>query len=329
MAPKMSPNMGCSKRVRNCRSKDQNSAFDFKLAGAIIAVSLMILSSLYGVGVISHTEATGSPISPNVANSSPSPDMASSVFFDNFTNDTNLNTQMWEVNGPAQTIAETNFSSPSNTVVQPSLSFSPDSGMEMSGVTGSYEATGIQSNRTFSGAFVARASVYASEAHANPFIFGITSMNGSQGIAIVGNMNSSNGGYYGIWVSSPVGSSTGFWSWQPNPLLTSPALNQIYILTIQVYSNGTATVTAGLPGALGSSYSMQIGNASYYLFLAQYEGLPYYTGPNHAFWQFAGVKAISKPPSNSTSGSATEMYIVAGVLIAVIVGIAITRRRRT
>ena len=214
-------------------------------------------------------------------------------FLDNFTKDTTVNKSLWVINGNALSKAETNFPvSPVNrkdSVVFPDLTFSSTSGMGMSGVDTCFEATGIQSTSSYSHSFTAEASVYATEAHANAFAFGITNLNATKGIAIFGNINITNQGYYGLQIASPENSSSG-WVWQQQPLLPDPSMNQTYVLSITMDLEGYATVGVGINGIFGPSFTMYIGSASYYLFLGQYEGYPNNgLGPNQAYWQWAGV----------------------------------------
>ena len=216
-----------------------------------------------------------------------------SYFLDNFTKDTTLNRSLWVINGNALSNAETNFPvSPVNRkdyVVTPNLTFSSTSGMGMSGVDTCFEATGIQSTSSYSHSFTAEASVYATEAHANAFAFGITNLNATEGIAIFGNVNSTNQGYYGLQIATPEYNGSG-WNWQPKPLLPNPEMNQTYVLSITMDLEGYATVGVGINGIFGPSFTMYIGSASYYLFLGQYEGYPNNgLGPNQAYWQWAGV----------------------------------------
>ena len=214
-------------------------------------------------------------------------------FLDNFTKDTTLNKSLWVINGNALSNAETNFPvSPVNrkdTVVFPTLTFSSTSGMGMSGVDTCFEATGIQSTSSYSHSFTAEASVYATEAHANAFAFGITNLNATRGIAIFGNVNTTNQEYYGLQIASPEYTNSG-WNWQLTPLLPDPSMNQTYVLSIAMDLEGYATVGVGINGIFGPSFTMYIGSASYYLFLGQYEGYPNNgLGPNQAYWQWAGV----------------------------------------
>ena len=220
-------------------------------------------------------------------------------FLDNFTKDTTLNKSLWVINGNALSNAETNFPvSPVNrkdSVVFPTLTFSSTSGMGMSGVDTCFEATGIQSTSSYSHSFTAEASVYATEAHVNAFAFGITNLNATRGIAIFGNVNTTNQGYYGLQIASPEYNGSG-WNWQPQPLLPDPMMNQTYVLSIAMDLEGYATGGVGVNGIFGPSFTMYIGSASYYLFLGQYERYPNNgLGPNQAYWQ--GLASLTQTPA--------------------------------
>ena len=178
----------------------------------------------------------------------------------------------------------------------------------MSGVISTFEAGGIQSISAFSHAFTAEASVCATVAHANPFTFGITTMNGTQGIAIMGKVNFTNQPYYGLHIASPEYSNYS-WGWQHKPLLSSPSLNQTYILSISMDMEGYATVGVGINGIFGPSFTMYIGTGSYYLFLNQYMGYPNNgQETNQAYWHWAGVSY-----SNASLSSYSVNFHVNGV----------------
>lgn len=280
----------------------------------LVILSIVLLSSFYALTYKPDT-IRGNAVDIPGSESLKTNDLNGtfgSYFLDNFTKDSQLNSSLWVVNGKALSTAETNFpSDPANppaAIIIPYLNFSGTRGMGMTGVNSTFEAGGIQSVSSFSHAFTAEASVFATEAHANPFTFGITNMNGTQGIAIMGNVNSTNEPYYGLQIASPVYSSYG-WGWQPKPLLSSPSLDQIYILSISMDLEGYATVGVGINGIFGPSFTMYIGTGSYYLFLGQYMGYPNNgQGPNQAYWQWAGVSY-----SNASLSSYSVNFHVNGV----------------
>ena len=290
----------------------------------LVILSIMILSSFYVLsyrpdnrgGNVIYTETSESQASNNLNGT------FGGYFLDNFTKDSQLNSSLWVVNGKALSTAESNFpSDPANppaAIVTPYLNFSSNRGMGMTGVNSTFEAGGIQSVSAFSHAFTAEASVYATVAHANPFTFGITNLNGTQGIAIMGNVNSTNQPYYGLQIASPEYSNYG-WGWQPKPLLANPSLNQIYILSISMDLEGYATVGVGMNGIFGPSFTMYIGTGSYYLFLGQYVGYPNNgQGPNQAYWQWAGVSY-----SNASLSSYSVNFHVNGVASGFLWGVTL------
>jgi hypothetical protein len=106
------------------------------------------------VGVLVFTVAYWLPFIPPVLTIQATATVPpNALFADDFTQDTQLNTNDWISAGSVVRAALTNFDSPPATFVQPVLSFSPTQGMEMAGITGTYEQTGIQSARAFTPPF--------------------------------------------------------------------------------------------------------------------------------------------------------------------------------
>jgi|GEM_PF-4558654 len=206
---------------------------------------------------------------------------------DNFANDSSLDTTLWQVNGPAATAFEVGLSSPPNSIITPDLTFSSTSGMQISGVNGTYQAAGIQSVESFSGPFTVRASVTGIEANANPFVLGITNSNASQNIEIAGNLNPQNGNYHGIWGGTANGNNGSL----QTDMVANPSINIPYGLEISVASSGAATLSVSSGGTVLGTASGTVGTGPFYVVLGQWEGLPYTVGPNIADWQSAQVTA--------------------------------------
>lgn len=159
----------------------------------------------------------------------------------------------------------------------------------MSGVDTCFEATGIQSTSSDLHSFTAEASAFATKAHANAFTFGITNLNATEGIAIFGNVNSTNQVCYGLQMASPEYNNSG-WDWEQKPLLPDPSMNKTLVLSITMYLEGYATMGVGINGVFCLFFIMYIVSASYYLFLGQYERYPNNgLGPNQAYLQLASV----------------------------------------
>ncbi len=209
---------------------------------------------------------------------------------DSFTSDSSLNTTLWTTNSQFLESLAAASSSPPASFVTPQLSFS-SSGMEMTGVDGYFQTAGIQSLMTFTPPFTVQANVMGTEATGNPFELFLASSDLSQFLTVSGNLNSANGGYYGIWTTAPNISQL----WQLGEQLqpaTLAALNVEYTINISVNMQGGATVIVqNSNGTLfGSASNLQVGTGPFYLVLGQREGAPNLPpGPNVAYWNNVSV----------------------------------------
>jgi hypothetical protein len=83
----------------------------------------------------------------------------STLLVDNFTKDTRLKTGLWTKNSTFLNSLAAASSSPPALFIVPQLSFSSESGMQMSGPTEDYQTTGVQSHKTFTPPFTVVAYV--------------------------------------------------------------------------------------------------------------------------------------------------------------------------
>lgn len=238
-------------------------------------------------------------VTPQQSTQSPS----SASLSDNFVQDSSLNTNLWQINGPVGTMLGKNINFPQATIVNPAISFSI-SGLGFGGVDGTYESATLQSTQSFSAPFTAQATVMASAANGNPFEFMIVTSSGS-GIGISGNLNPNNGDYYGIWESY---GNSGNWDHLAVRMYSSPSVNVLYQLQIAVSASGLATVTVSSGGNVLGSSNLNVGTGSFYLVLLQNEGAPFTVGPNQAYWQsvqVTGGNTASQSLPPSTTGTTT------------------------
>jgi hypothetical protein len=202
---------------------------------------------------------------------------------DHFTQDTNLNTNLWQVNGPVGKLVGQNLPSfLSDSIVTPNLTFSASNGMGFSGVNSTYEAASIQSIQSFTPPFTAQASVMATVADGNPFDFLISTSSGSA-LGMDGNPNPANDGYYGIWESIAPGGGLS------TQLLSTPSLNTIYNLTITVNATGNAKLLVSSQGQILGQLTAQVSVGPFFVLLVQWEAQPITVGPNQAYWQSVSV----------------------------------------
>jgi hypothetical protein len=195
-----------------------------------------------------------------------------------------LDTAIWTVNGPAAKAALANMDTPRARVVQPTLSFSPTTGLGMSGIDGTYEQTGIQTVTPFRPPFIVSATVMATTINAGAFQLLVTSADGGRGVALIGGQGG-NDVFTGLTLQSPSGPGT---HWKLRGKLSeprAPTRNVWYHLAISVDAAGTAMAIAAPQGAEPRRRSIPaLGAGPFYVLLSQGSGA-HGPGPNHAYWR--------------------------------------------
>jgi len=274
------------------------------------------------------------------------------VFSDNFTQDSTLNANLWQVNGSVGVLfAMDNCGSCANVTLAPTFSAA---GMEIAQITGSAEIGTIQTVASFTPPFTVTATVEGTVSNGHPFVFGISSGDATKGVQITGNLNpddcsaeancgnpntcgtpanpsiSANQCYYGIYAK--VGTGSG--SWPKTPLLDlTPSVGIVYSLEIAVDGSGNSQYTVAEGSQVLGTGTSQIGTGPFYLILAQSEGAPVPgPGPNTAYWQAVSMTPTATVSSPSSSSPAPFDWLLVGIAIAaaavLIIAIVVWGRRR-
>ena len=243
---------------------------------------------------------------------------ATTLLNDNFTQDNSLNVGYWTVNGAAALATENLWCAGGCNIINPTLSFSSQNGMQVSGVNALSSSAAIQSVQSFSAPFTAQAVVEGTIAHGNPFVFAIASQDGGQGVSMWGNLNSTNTPYYGIDEVYATGSGN---LWQPTNLsikiVQNPQFNVLYTLGISVDASGLATLSVSAGQTVLGTVSQQVGTGMFYILLAQVEGAPVAGGPgNVANWQSVTVTSPSTPLSVTVSPTSDSIILGQAVYFA-------------
>lgn len=294
---------------------------------------------------------TFSVVVPAPARASYSPS-AAPIFADNFTRDSELNTNLWTINGPVgMAFGSLNCPSCTNITLDPSFS---SAGMEIAQINGSAEVGTIQSTESFTPPFTVTAIVEGAVSDGHPFVFGVTSADASSGVQITGNLNpndcsnETNCGdpttcgipanasipagqcFYGIYART----GTGGGHWVKSPFLVAkPSVGIVYTLEISVDSSGTSLFNISQSGEVLSSSVGSVGTGPFYLIVAQSEGSPVPgPGPNEAYWLSVSViptaSSLGSTPSSSSTGlSSVEWLLIVLVVIAVLVLLVVLRSR--
>jgi hypothetical protein len=224
-------------------------------------------------------EAAGRPEAETVA-------PATKLLLDNFTKDTKLNTKLWTARSSFLTSLAAASSSPPASFVPPQLSFSSQSGMQMTGPTQDYETTGVQSLSTFAPPFTVVTYVTPTEGTANPFGIFLANAELTDFLTITANVSAT---YDGFWATAPNISELWQLGEQFSPPI-SPAFDSEYKIVVNVRSMGKASaeVEDRFGTVLGTVSGLQPGTGPFYLVLGQRIG-DAQTGPQVADWLYVRV----------------------------------------
>jgi hypothetical protein len=281
------------------------------------------------------------------------------LLHDNFTQDTELNTTLWQINGSVGAVYGLDDVGIQNILLAPTFS---SLGMEIAQVNTSFTTGTIQSIESFTPPFTATAVVEGTVSRGHTFGFAIASTNASSGVAIIGNLNSTdcsslgNCGdpatcgisanptvtpsgqcYYGIFAR--IASGGGKWEKVEPKLDLTPSLVVYYTLKISVDAAGSAQYSVSQGGQVINESTAQIGSGPFYIIIEQGEGAPVPgPGPNQAYWASVAVapSAISVSTSSSTQtspapplkGIPTLIWIIIVVIIILLIFFLLYGRRR-
>lgn len=223
---------------------------------------------------------------------------ALSQICDNFAADSSLNASLWTNQSSILSALAIDTSSPANTFLTPTLSFS-SAGMQMTGVNGHYQFAGIQSLAAFAPPFTLSTTVMGTLSPGNAFAVFLVNGSLSQWLAINGDLIPDTC-YQNIWINY-TGSGIPLSS-LGNALYGNPSLGVFYTIQISVGTNGNASVALMTNGVtLVSQSGLSVGNGPFYVVLAQKEGWPCDSGPLAATWQSICVTSVNTPSINLVS----------------------------
>jgi hypothetical protein len=253
----------------------------------------------------------------------------SSGFYDNFKTDNSLNAGIWTTEGAVSTQYGPYISGPPAAIVSPVLTFGKGNGMQFSGVTGELQAAFVQSIQSYEPPFYVSAGVSGSAVFGNAASLGILSGDGSQGVGIFGNLNSSNRGYYGINSIFPLLNHSGH-----PAIYGSPQLNAWYDYNISVTSAGAASLTVQSNGSTLGSQSFSVGVGPFYILIIEFEGIPAVYGSDFVNWSYASEGVLASTGGSTSSpapgiGSEWWLWVLAIVIIVVFLLLVRIRRKRS
>ncbi len=208
------------------------------------------------------------------------------ILYDNFASDSRLNSSLWATQSSILSALAPASSSPGSTLLTPTLGFS-SAGMQMSGVNGDFQFSGISSLAAFTPPFTLNTTVMGTLSYGNAFAVFLVNSNLSQWLDINGDLIP-NTCYQNIWINH-TGSGIPLSS-LGTALYGNPSLGVFYTIQISVGTNGNASVvlmTNGVP--LATQSGLSVGNGPFYVVLAQREGWPCVSGPLAATWQSINV----------------------------------------
>ena len=210
-----------------------------------------------------------------------------SGFSDDFYSHSSLNTAIWSTSNAGLLSMAQSYDSQ---FVPPSLGFS-SSGMSISGPTGLYQVTGIESLQSFGVPLNTTATVEAAYGTEATFELLLANANLSNFLSVTGDYNS---GYFGVWYNNKSDSTLG------TVFYASPQQNTWYTINIDIGANGYASIAFTLQNGtlLGSLTNIFVGSGPFYITLAQRIGAPYGgPTPQEAIWNSVSVSGATSTPT--------------------------------
>jgi hypothetical protein len=226
---------------------------------------------------------------------------------DDFTADTNLDTAVWATQSTLLTALASASSSPGSQFVLPDLDFGTN-GMEMSGLNGSLQFTGIQSLSPIAPPFTLTTTVAALGGNANEFDLFLVNADVSQSVEVTANASSNA---FLVNYGEPFDGIG-------NLLAGNVITGRLYTIRIDVGTNGKASVllSDASRAVLASKGGLPVGAGPFYVVLAQRNGSQ--PGGGSALWQSIFVTEdqplLPPQPSLVTAGGVTYAEYQTGAL---------------
>jgi hypothetical protein len=248
----------------------------------------------------------------------PPPVSAPPGLVDFFNTDAGVNPSLWMMQTPLiQSLAQWNGSVSMPTM----LAFGP-AGMQMSGVNGPGQFTGIQSAGAYLAPFTLTATVSGLAAQGIPFDVYLVSPDLRQWLSVAGHLGGAGSPAGGIGFRSPFGGvrvplgsapspEYGVWvnwtgSGQPiaalgNKIYPAPIPNAPYTITMTVGADGMASVALQDPSGLtlGALNAMPVGTGPFNVVLAARR-----SGPTFASWQSVQLTPLGSQPPEAVAMTA-------------------------
>jgi hypothetical protein len=166
-------------------------------------------------------------------------------------------------------------------------------GMTLSGVSGLYQFTGVQSVRTVSPPISLHASAMGTVANGCPIELYLVSADLSEYIVISGNLNPENENYHGVSLKFTSGShDLGRSKGQALHLATAEVdTGRWYVISINLDADGYGGVTLADDAGtvLATETHLRVGRGPFHVVLGQSEGWPHTAGANEAIWSWVEV----------------------------------------
>lgn len=197
------------------------------------------------------------------------------------------NFALWTASSPLLDSLAAATSNPPGTFVAPQTTFTGTDGLQMSGLTGDFTLTGLQSLATFSAPFTVSVQVTPIQGTANPFAIYLVNSDLTQYLTLHANVSPT---YQGFWVDAPNVDGLDYLGEQFSPSFV-PQMNTQYKIVMEVSATGAGTVKVySGTKLLGTAVSLQPGTGSFYLVIGQRIGLAP-TGSQVADWSKVTVVA--------------------------------------
>lgn len=226
---------------------------------------------------------------------------SATILVDNFTRDKSLSTGLWAINGPVGNAVGPNLTSPVGTLVQPTLTFSSQSGLGIGGLSEKGQVATIETVASFDPPSTVNANVMPTGRDESAFTLIVSDGSGQRGVGIAGHLGSAAGPAEIDYIVPQAGAG---WKSQ-GVLCRSLQANTWYTLSLFLDAQGSVTLMVRAGSQTVGETTVKTGKGPFHIILVQEGGGSAATNHEQVYWgsinEISGSRMVLTQPEEHPS----------------------------